>query len=168
MSEVLMAEPGQVTIDGEVLRVVFRRRFARPIAKVWAALTVPERMSAWMATMTYDARPGGDLHMEWGNGNTMDGKVVTFDPPTTFAWTWPLYGRETLVTFELEADGDDACWFTLTHGNVSSTPGQGGGVRAGWHAHLEGLADAIDGKATPWDTIMDRNAAAQPLYPPLT
>lgn len=166
MSEVISAEPGQVTLQGDDLRVVFRRRYARPIEKVWAAVTIPERLAAWLAQAEYEPRAGSPIRLEWANGNVMEGKVVAFDAPHTFAWTWPLGGRDTLVRFDLEADGD-GCWLTLTHSNVNAAPGQGAGVRSGWHAHLEGLADAIDGKATPWDTIMDRNAAAQPLYPPL-
>ena len=39
------APKGEVTVDGDRMRVVFRRRYAKPVAKVWAALTVPERIA---------------------------------------------------------------------------------------------------------------------------
>lgn len=167
MSQVLSADLGQVTVADDNLRVVFRRRYAKPIAKVWSAITTPERLADWLAQVSYEPRAGGALRVDWENGHSMDGRVVTFDPPTTFAWMWPLYGRDSLVKFELEADGEAACWLTLTHSGIDPTPGNGGGVRAGWHAHLEGLDDAIEGRKTLWDTIMERNAALQPLYPAL-
>jgi hypothetical protein len=93
----------------------------------------------------------------------MEGRVVALDPPNTFAWTWPLHGRDSVVRFDLEADGG-GCWLTLTHSGVST---QSSGVRAGWHAHLEGIADAIEGRATSWATITDRKTAVEPLYPAL-
>lgn len=167
MSDVLNTEAGQVTVAGADLSVVFRRRYAQPIAKVWAAITTPERLADWLARVRYEPKAGGALHVEWENGHSMDGRVVTFDAPTTFAWIWPLYGRDSLVKFELEADGDAGCWLTLTHSGIDPTPGNGGGVRAGWHAHLDGLDASMEGVKTSWDTIMQRNAALQPLYPPL-
>ncbi len=166
MTEVHSA-PGEVTVKGDDLKVVFRRRYARSIEKVWAALTVPERLAAWLAGGEIEMRDGGAIHLKWENGNEMTGKVVAYDPPRTFAWTWPLGGVDTVVRFDLEADGD-GCWLTLTHSGLSPRPGGGGGVRAGWHAHLEGLLDAIDGHATRWDTIMARKNAVDHLYPALS
>ena len=60
------APDGEVTLTETELKVVFRRRYNKPIARVWAAVTVPER---------------------------------------------------------------------LAHSNIGPKPGQGQGVRAGWHAH---------------------------------
>jgi len=40
-------------------------------------------------------------------------------------------------------------------------------VRGGWHAHLEGLADSLDGRTTPWAVKEQRETAVAPLYPPL-
>ena len=68
--------------------------------------------------------------------------------------------------FSVAPDGD-GCQLTLTHSGLSARDGRGAGVRAGWHAVLEGLADCLDGRATPWAPKEQREAAAAPLYPPL-
>ena len=34
---------GEVRRDGETVTIVFERRYAKPVEKIWAALTVPER-----------------------------------------------------------------------------------------------------------------------------
>jgi uncharacterized protein YndB with AHSA1/START domain len=158
---------GDVTIAHDAMQVVFHRHYAKPIEKVWAALTTPERLADWLADAEFEMKPGGAIRLNWNNGsNTMEGRVLAYEPPTTFAWTWPLGGRDTEVRFDLKADGD-GCWLTLTHSGLSPKVGGGAGVRAGWHAHLEGLPDAIEGRKTPWATIMARNAAVSELYPAL-
>ncbi len=159
--------PGEVTVTDDALQVAFHRHYAKPIERVWAALTTPERLADWLAEAEIEMKPGGTIRLNWNKGqSTMEGRVLAYDPPTTFAWTWPLGGRETVVRFDLKPDGD-GCWLTLTHSGLSPKAGPGAGVRAGWHAHLEGLPDAIDGRATPWATITDRNAAVSGLYPAL-
>ncbi len=156
--------PGVVSIAGDTLQVVFRRRYAKPIEKVWAAITVPERIADWLAEAEIEMRVGGAIRLNWNKGtNRMEGRVVALDPPNTFAWTWTLDGRESVVRFDLKAEGD-GCWLTLTHSGVDT---RSGGVRAGWHSHLEGIPDAIEGRATTWATILARKAAVEGLYPAL-
>jgi uncharacterized protein YndB with AHSA1/START domain len=157
---------GEVTVTQDALQVVFHRHYRKPIEKVWAAITTPERLADWLADADIEMRTGGKIRLNWANGHEMEGRVLVCEPPTAFAWTWDLGGRETSVRFDLKPDGD-GCWLTLTHSGLSPKAGPGAGVRAGWHAHLEGLAAAIDGTKTPWDTIMARNEAASSLYPPL-
>jgi hypothetical protein len=86
--------------------------------------------------------------------------------PHVLGWSWKLDGRDTSILFELAPDGD-GCILTLTHSGLS-TRAASAGVRAGWHAHLEGLADSLDGRATPWEIKEQREAAVAPLYPPLS
>jgi uncharacterized protein YndB with AHSA1/START domain len=157
---------GQVTIANNDLQVVFNRRYAKPVAKVWAAITTPERLADWLAVADIEMKVGGVIVLDWFGHNRMEGRVVALDPPHTFAWTWTLDERETLVRFDLEAQGD-GCLLTLTHSGLSATPGRGGGVRAGWHAHLEGIPAALEGQATAWNTIIARRDAVSASYPPL-
>jgi uncharacterized protein YndB with AHSA1/START domain len=168
MSITLDADLGRVSVAGDKLQVTFRRRYARPIEKVWAAVTTPERLADWLAKAEYEAKVGGAVRITWSAADySMDGKVVAYDPPRRFAWTWPLDGRDTVVSFDLEADGD-GCWLTLTHAGLDPKGKDGNGVRAGWHAHLDGIADAIDGRATSWATVMAREKAISPSYPKLS
>jgi uncharacterized protein YndB with AHSA1/START domain len=157
----------QVTVGDDALQVVFHRHYARPIEKVWAAITTPERLADWMAAAEIEMKPGGKIRLNWNSGaHSMEGRVLIVEPPRAFAWTWDLDGRETVVRFDLKPDGD-GCWLTLTHSGLSPKAGSGAGVRAGWHAHLEGLPDAIDGKKTAWATKTARQEAVSSLYPAL-
>ena len=160
------ALPGEVTVADDAVRVVFHRRYNKPIRKVWAALTTPERLADWFAMADIEMRVGGAVRLDWQGHNSMEGRVVTLDPPRAFAWTWTIGGRETLVRFDLKADGE-ACELTLTHSGLNPRPGMGPGVRASWHAHLEALPDALEGRATSWATTTARRDAAQRFYPDL-
>lgn len=159
---------GEVTVAGEEATLVYRRRYARPIQKVWAAITTPERLADWFAAAEVEFKLGGVIRLNWNNGmHTMEGRIVAYDPPRVLAWNWLIDGRETVVRFELEGDGE-GCRLTLIHSGLSLNGPQGSGVRTGWHAHLEGLPDAIDGKATPWAVKKARETALASVYPALT
>ena len=160
------APKGDVTVKDDRLQVVFRRRYAKPVAKVWAALTTPERLEDWFGAAKIDLRIGGKLHVTSPNGKQSEFSITRIEAPHVLGWSWVIDGLNTSVLFELAPDGD-GCQLTLTHGGLSARDGRGAGVRAGWHAVLEGLADCLDGRATPWALKERREAAAAPLYPPL-
>ena len=159
------APKGEVTVKDERMQVVFRRRYRKPVAKVWAALTTPERLEDWFGAAKIDLRVGGTLHITAANGKSLEFSITRVDAPHVLGWSWMIDGLNTSVLFELVPDGE-GCQLTLTHSGLSAK-GRGAGVRAGWHAILEGLADSLDGRATPWAVKEQRESAAQPLYPPL-
>jgi len=87
-----------------------------PPARVWAALTEPDGLSAWFGTRAIvDLKPGGSLTFIWdsdGERSTWRGQVEAVEPPRRFAFRWqPFAGYEnaplsesptTLVEFTLE------------------------------------------------------------------
>jgi uncharacterized protein YndB with AHSA1/START domain len=85
---------------------------AQPPAKVWAALTTPEGLSAWFGDKaTIDLRPGGAAQMTFRSGLTVDMRVERVDEPAVLGFTWRLPDlpeddpRRTYVEFTLEAVG---------------------------------------------------------------
>lgn len=162
---VIDTDLGEVTRHGDTVTIVFRRRYARPIEKVWAALTVPERLNDWFAEVTSGRmEAGGAVQLYFlGADYRSLARVETYDPPRAIAWTWSeLDGsRASLVRFDLEPDGDGTR-LTLTHSDLAV--GEAKGVPAGWHAHLEAFEDACDGVFTSWDTLMDREGRISGLY----
>jgi len=83
-----------------------------PAAKVWAAITTPEGLSAWFGDKaTIDLRPGGAAEMTFRSGLTVDMRVERVEEPTVFGFTWRLPDlpeddpRRTYVEFTLEANG---------------------------------------------------------------
>lgn len=136
-----------VTIDGRpALR--FERRYRHGIERVWRAVTDPAEMAQWFpsqvhgeravgAELVFDdddqraaAREAGEPTRD--DGPWFHGRVVTFDPPHVFAFTW---GGE-FLRLELTADGDETVLvFTQLLGHRSTAARNG----AGWHACLGGL-----------------------------
>jgi len=155
---------GEVTRQGETLQLVFQRHYRQPVEKVWAALTTPERLADWFATAQVDLRVGGVIRLNWNGQHEAEMVVTEFEPPRTLAWRWRIGEHNTLVRFDLtpEAGG---CALTLTHSGLSLDGARDGGVRAGWHAHLEALPDALEGRATPWETKVAREEALASRYP---
>ena len=85
---------------------------AHPPAKVWAALTTPEGLSAWFGDKaTIDLRPGGAAQLTFRSGLTVDMRVERVEEPVVFGFTWRLPDlpeddpRRTYVEFTLEAVG---------------------------------------------------------------
>lgn len=159
------APKGEVTVRDDRFQIVFRRRYGKPVAKVWAALTTPERLADWFGAAKIDLRVGGTLHLAFPNGKSVEVSITRVEAPRVFGWSWTIDGLDTSVLFELALDGD-GCQLTLTHSGLSPR-GRGTGVRAGWHAILEGLADSLDGRATAWALKEEREATLTPHYPPL-
>lgn len=163
-----VADPdlGEVTRHGDAVTIVFRRRYAKPVEKIWAALTVPERLTDWFAETTVDRmEAGGTMQLYFTGADYRSlAKIEVYDPPRTIAWRWSeLDGsKASLVRFDLEADGD-GCRLTLTHSELAM--GEAKGVPTGWHAHLEALEDAAEGVFTPWSILLEREARIRPLYP---
>ncbi|MBS0360057.1 MAG: SRPBCC family protein [Proteobacteria bacterium] len=166
------APNGVVTTHGDARQIVFHRRYRQPVEKVWAALTVPERLADWLAEAQVDLRVGGAIRMNWNKGAHQAGMTITVcDPPHALAWIWTIGERDTLVRFDLAPisdNGGEGCALTVTHSGLSLDGARDGGVRAGWHAHLEAIPDAIEGRATPWATKVARENALADRYPPLS
>src|SRR5258708_19567017 len=85
------APKGEVTVKDDRMQVVFRRRYTKPVAKVWAALTTPERLEDWLGAANIDLRVGGNLHLTFANGGLA--RLACFlltDPPIRACASKPL------------------------------------------------------------------------------
>ena len=155
---------GHIRRVGDTAEVTFHRQIARPIEKVWAALTVPERIADWLAEVkSLELRLGGAIHLHFPAVNyRIQGTIVALEPPSLIAWTWPKAdGSQSTIRFELTPD-DAGCRLTLTEADLVWSEGAGNG--AGWHAHLQALEDACDGVRTPWARLTEREQAVSAAY----
>jgi uncharacterized protein YndB with AHSA1/START domain len=144
--------------------IVFVRRLKKPIEKVWAALTVPERIADWFTDMTFvpEARLGARVELRFDEPpyQMVNGEVVAFDPPRLFAWTWSHESHpHSVVRCELEPDGDGCI---LTFSQSAMGPVHLSGTAAGWHVFLDGLEGATEGVRTPGS--IEREKALRPSY----
>jgi uncharacterized protein YndB with AHSA1/START domain len=145
-----MADGTVETIDGRyVLR--YERRLAHPVARVWAALTEPAQLEAWLARAEIDLVTGGRVVLRWLNTDTEGnyavacGTITRLEPPQLLEIDTDIHG---LLRWHLRPDGD-GCVLTFTS-TVALAADWLPLVLAGWHAHLDFLTDALDGHAVDW------------------
>ncbi|MDP3747457.1 MAG: SRPBCC family protein [Phenylobacterium sp.] len=144
---------GIVTRSGDTYEVTFERRIGKPIAKVWAAVTVPERIADWLAEAEVDLRVGGHYRLRFPGGYGMDGVITALQPPQLLEYTWPDPEHpNSVVRVSLEADGE-GCRLTLVQTALSRKVARG--VVGGWHTHLEGLPGAAGGVRTAWTQVRE-------------
>jgi uncharacterized protein YndB with AHSA1/START domain len=136
------------TLDDGRHRLVFERRLNHPVERVWAALTDPEQIEAWLARAELEPREGGRVHLEWLNtdeegnryeGANATGTVAAFDPPRLLELDTDVHGS---LKWELRADGGRT---DLTFTVVLAMPDEHlASNQAGWHVHLEFLEGWLD------------------------
>jgi len=138
----------------------FERHYPHGVERVWRAVTEPAEMEEWFpSAVVGDRAVGADLVFDdeaqraaarsageptRDDGPSITGRVVVYDPPKVFSFTW---GGE-LLRFELHAEGDGTrLVFTqvLSHRSVAARNG------AGWHACLGGLGRLLDAPSAEVD-----------------
>ena len=107
--------------------IVIERTFNAPIARVWKALTDAEDMRRWYFDLK-EFKPEVGFEFEFtveheGRNYHHLCKVTKVIPQKTLAYTWRYQGHEgdSLVTFELFADGDKTR-LKLTHEGLETFP----------------------------------------------
>jgi uncharacterized protein YndB with AHSA1/START domain len=131
-------------------QVRFERRLSHPIDRVWAAITEPNEIEAWLASAELEPAPGGRVRLEWLNTGDEEvvarGTVTAIDPPRLLTLDTDAHGT---LTWELRESGD-ATDLTLTV--VLAMPDEHVTMNvAGWHVHLDFLDDWLDdGTRVDW------------------
>lgn len=146
-------------MDGTILDVLggravrFERWLDHPLHTVWAAITEPEQISAWLAPAEVELRVGGRIAFHFENSDhVMTGTITAADPPWLLEYTWSSPDAPTSrVRWEL-AYKDGRCRLTLTH--TVEPPAGLVNLLAGWHIHLDLLAQSLAGEPSSWP--MDR------------
>jgi len=149
-----------VQAGGRVLN--FQRRLNAPPQAVWAALTEPEKVRQWYATLTDYPVQGAQMQLHFENSNTTVNATVTrLTRPSIFEYTWdsqapaasPVSLIGSVVRFELTPN-DAGTLLTLDHiFTTDSAPIPD--ILGGWQTHLDELADLLHTNGFA--------AAAQPL-----
>jgi len=152
---------GLVVPEGDGFTLTFERRYVQPLEKVWAAITVPERISDWLAEARVDLRLGGAFALSFtGEAYAFEGVITELDPPRLIAWTWPHEQHpDSVVRWELFPDGE-GCRLVLTQSDMH--PPHLVEVGAGWHALLEVLPGAAGGPKVVWRR--ERELELRPRY----
>ena len=143
------------TLDDGRRRLTFERRLNHPIERVWAALTEPHELEAWLARAEVDLTTGGRISLEWLNtdedGNRYEnaaatGTITRLDPPHLLEFDNDVHG---LLRWEL-SDAGGATDLTFT--SILALPDDvAARTQAGWHTHLDFLEEWLaDGTRIDW------------------
>jgi uncharacterized protein YndB with AHSA1/START domain len=131
---------------------------AKPPARVWAALTTAEGLSAWFGQRAeIDLRPGGSARMSFGEEHTAEMRVERVEEPSVFGYTWHIYGlpqedpRRTYVEFTLEPTAAGTR-LTVVESGFAQLPEDAyktafGGNTEGWARELGELVEYLDAAA---------------------
>jgi uncharacterized protein YndB with AHSA1/START domain len=126
-----------------------RHRIEAPPAQVYAALTTPARMRAWLADGA-DADPAAGRYEFWGptvpGGERGRQRLVTAEEGRLLRFRWQLHDRDTDVRIDLAPAGETACAVTLTHTGVRPREEAEPSVRDWWHLTLDNLASHVEGR----------------------
>jgi uncharacterized protein YndB with AHSA1/START domain len=142
--------------------VKINRMLPAPIAEVFDWWTQADKLREWMspvgmAEATVDLRIGGKFRIVMRSGDVAidhTGEFLEIEVPRRLVFTWvsPFTGPEpSLVTVELEPDGDDATRLRLIHSKLPQAIAAS--HRDGWGTMLERLATnlrADDGEGARW------------------
>lgn len=135
---------GQVSRQGDAVQVVMTRTFDHAVATVWTVLTDPARLPQWLAPGEIELHEGGRARLDFiDSGTTIDSLVSAFKPGALLEYSWSEPGEPLRpVRWDLRADGPAATRLTLT---LTIPAGEDAGrAAAGWEAHLEMLAAALE------------------------
>jgi uncharacterized protein YndB with AHSA1/START domain len=117
---------------------------ARPVEKVWAALTIPERIADWLGEALVELRVGGRyaIHLR-DEPNFIEGVITACDPPRLLEYTWTnADGGPSKVRLELMPEGQ-ACRLVFTQSQMVGR--RLIDTASGWHDFIDLIQIAADG-----------------------
>lgn len=139
-----MPEPAQIHRQPGLVEAQFDIRFDHPAEVVWRFLTDPERLPQWLAPGNVGLAHGAPVHLDFGDsGVVVDSVVTAFAPGRLIQYAWSAAGEPSRpLTWRVEPDGEARSSLQL----VVQIPEEEDAARsfAGWDAHLEMLAAAVE------------------------
>jgi uncharacterized protein YndB with AHSA1/START domain len=169
----MSTNPSNIVADGVLDRrdgkdvIRFERHLAHPVDRVWAALTRPDELIHWWGEAEIDLVEGGRFELRWlntdqdGNAAVLHGRITRLRPPNLLETSGDLHG---VLRWELRPEAGGT---RLTFTSTLDLPQEYRTMTvAGWHFHLDALAEALDGRkvdlASPedrWEPIHQRYLA---------
>ncbi len=137
---------GSVYAEDDAGTVRVEDVFDTQVDDLWDAVTVPERLARWVATVVGDLRPGGLFTVAFTSGWEGPGRVDVCDAPHHLLVTMqPGSSEQTRIEAWLTPDGRGTRLVVEERGlPLDDAPDHG----AGWQAHVEDLRAHLEGRAT--------------------
>lgn len=154
-------ELGTVRRVGDRFQARIERLLGHDQAAVWKVLTDASLLPQWLAPGELATHRGGPAKLNFPeSGTSIDSVVTAFDPPRLIEYSWSGKGEPERPLRWETAPVTDGTRLTLT----LTIPDTEDIARtcAGWEAHLEMLAAAMEG--VPIKFPFDRFKAARESY----
>jgi len=111
------------------------------LATLWGFVTEPPRLLRWLARVTGELSPGGEIEIVFDEDDPhqrITGSVVSCESRDRLEITWIFDdGTPTDIAVTVAGDGGGTATLALEHSGLSA--GLATGYGAGWQAYLEGL-----------------------------
>ena len=118
------------------------------IDDLWSALTEPDRLARWIATVEGDLRVGGAIEARFTSSWEGPGRIDVCDAPNRLVLTMePGTDDEAVIEALLTAEGDRTRLVIEERGLPLEHLYQHG---AGWQAHIEDLGRYLTGASSNW------------------
>jgi uncharacterized protein YndB with AHSA1/START domain len=114
------------------------------IDDLWSAMTDPDRLARWLATVDGELRLGGPIYAKFTSGYEGPGRIDLCEAPRRLQVVFePGTDEEAVMEANLTAVGDRTRLIIEERGlPLADTPDHG----AGWQAHLEDLTAHLAGR----------------------
>ncbi len=144
MEEIAVGDLGILIHKAGYVEARLTRQLSQPPIKVWQALTESERLVEWLAPGSIGAHIGGRARLDFvDSGIVIDSPVTDYQSLKVLEYSWSGPGEpQRLVRWEITPEVEET---TLTL--ILRIPAGEDVARscAGWEAHLEMLAAALEG-----------------------
>lgn len=137
-------KPGTISKQADGWQGRLQRHFDHPPAEIWRMLTTPDGIAQWIAPGTIEARPGGRVHIDFGDsGLVIDSTVTAFEEGRLLEYSWSS-GDEPArpLRWEVASDGSGTTLALTVRIPADEDIAK---TCAGYDAHLEMLAAALEG-----------------------
>jgi uncharacterized protein YndB with AHSA1/START domain len=156
---------GEFVPNGEGGALSFERRLDKSVEKVWAALTVAERVADWCGNKAeIDLRLGGAFRIVWPeNMGEMTGVITALKPHTLLEYSWfepNVKVAASRVRWTLKPDGA-GCILRLDHIFDVIDPKSVTEFAGGWDDLIVAVENAADRRATPPDLAGQKDREAR-------
>lgn len=143
--------------------IAFKRRFAADRAALWDHLVEPDKRARWFCGGSTGKAAGEEIVLDFDHRQLSDsappdkyaaeqqathrGRLHAYDPPERLAFSWlePGGSQSSEVTIMLSETSEGECVLELDHTGLADRE-MLIGVLAGWHAHLDLLAEVLGGE----------------------
>jgi len=131
-------------------------------AEVWRLLTDPATLAQWLAAGTIELREGGAVRIDFvDSGILIESSVLAIEPPHLLSYSWSKPGEpERPLRWELAPEGAGTRLVLALRIPAGEDIAKS---CAGFHAHLEMLAAALEGVPIrfPFEQYLEARKALQ-------